>query len=75
MENSTLTLADLASMKTILEAACQRGAFRANEMSTVGILYDKLNRFIEGTVPPAPEQMATEPQAESQTVLQGEKNA
>lgn len=47
MENVQLTVADLASIKSLLEAACQRGAFRANEMSTVGAAFDKLVRFIE----------------------------
>ena len=46
MENHSLTIADMASLKTVLEAACNRGAFKANEMSTVGQLYDKLSIFI-----------------------------
>jgi hypothetical protein len=47
MENVQLTLADMASMKSLLEAACNRGAFKAAEMSTVGGLYDKLSKFLE----------------------------
>lgn len=47
MENTQLNIADIASMKSLLEAACNRAAFRANEMTTVGNLYDKLTRFIE----------------------------
>ena len=35
MENASLTLADMASLKNLIEAATARGAFRANEMSTV----------------------------------------
>lgn len=42
-----LTLADLASLKTLLEAAANRGAFRASEMSQVGGIYDKLSVFLE----------------------------
>ncbi len=30
-----------------LEAACNRGAFKAAEMSTVGGLYDKLSKFLD----------------------------
>ena len=37
MENASLTLADMASLKNLIEAATARGAFRANEMSTVGL--------------------------------------
>ena len=47
MENTQLTIADMASLKSLLEAACNRGTFKANEMSTVGIIYDKLSKFVE----------------------------
>jgi hypothetical protein len=46
MENASLTLADMASLKNLIEAATARGAFRANEMSTVGGIYDKLRCFL-----------------------------
>lgn len=47
MENAQLTIADLASLRSLLEAACNRGTFKANEMSTVGVIYDKLSKFVE----------------------------
>lgn len=46
MDNQ-LTVADIANIKTILEAACSRGVFRANEMSQVGVAYDKVCAFLE----------------------------
>lgn len=49
MDTSQLTVADIASLKQILEAGCSRGMFRANEMTTVGLLYDKLTVFVENT--------------------------
>lgn len=49
MENAQLTVADMASIKGIIEAACTRGAFRAAEMSTVGEIYNKLSLFVEQT--------------------------
>ena len=49
MENASLTLADMASLKNLIEAATARGAFRANEMSTVGSIYDKLDAFLAAT--------------------------
>lgn len=49
MENVQLTVADLASLKSLLEAACNRGAFKAAEMSMVGNLYDKLSQFVDQT--------------------------
>lgn len=49
MDNKQLTIADMASLKTLIETACVRGAFRAQEMSKVGPIYDKLCNFIEFT--------------------------
>ena len=46
MENTQLTLADLASIQSIIEAASTRGAFRANELAQVGAIYDKLSAFL-----------------------------
>ena len=61
MENASLTLADMASLKNLIEAATARGAFRANEMSTVGSIYDKLDAFLTVT------QAQLAQQAEAQT--------
>ena len=47
MENTQLTLADLASIHSIIEAATTRGAFRANELTQVGAIYDKLTAFLQ----------------------------
>ena len=44
--DTQLTVADIANIKTLLEAACARGAFRASEMSQVGSVYDKINGFL-----------------------------
>ena len=49
MENTQLTIADLASIHSIIEAASQRGAFRANELTQVGAVYDKLSAFLQAT--------------------------
>lgn len=42
----TLTIADLNSLKTIVEISTQRGAFRANELTSIGVVYDKLANFV-----------------------------
>jgi len=65
MENIQLTIADMASLKSLLEAACNRGAFKAHEMTTVGSVYDKLSKFLEHTAA----QLAAAQQA------QGDQNA
>lgn len=49
MENLQLTIADMASLKSLLELAASRGTFKAAEMSQVGIVYDKLSRFLDAS--------------------------
>lgn len=41
-----LTLADLAGLKSIIDVAAQRGAFKPNEMQAVGTVYNKLSSFL-----------------------------
>lgn len=50
MENVQLTVADMASIKGIIEAACTRGAFRAAEMASVGEIYNKVSAFVDQAV-------------------------
>lgn len=42
-----LTLQDLQSLKNIIDVASQRGAFKPNEMMTVGATYTKLEQFLQ----------------------------
>ncbi len=41
-----LTVQDLQALKSIIDVASQRGAFRPNEMMTVGQTYSKLEQFL-----------------------------
>lgn len=41
-----LTISDLATMKSLIEIACARGAFQAAEMRNIGETYDKLTAFL-----------------------------
>lgn len=41
-----LTVQDLQSLKAIIDVASQRGAFKPNEMMTVGQTYGKLEAFL-----------------------------
>lgn len=41
-----LTLQDLQSLKSIIDVASQRGAFKPNEMMAVGATYTKLEQFL-----------------------------
>lgn len=42
-----LNLNDLAAIRSILEVASQRGAFKAAELESVGKVFNKLNNFLE----------------------------
>jgi hypothetical protein len=42
-----LTVQDLQGLKAIIDVASQRGAFRPNEMMSVGQVYNKLESFLE----------------------------
>jgi hypothetical protein len=46
-----LTIADLKNIGTIIDVASTRGAFRANEMATVGLVYNKLQMFLAKVAP------------------------
>lgn len=41
-----LTVQDLNAIKQIIDVASQRGAFRPNEMMTIGQTYNKLETFL-----------------------------
>jgi hypothetical protein len=42
----SINLSDLANLLQIVDLATQRGAFRGNELSQVGTVFDKLNAFL-----------------------------
>ena len=67
-ETLQLTIQDLALMKDFISVACERGAYRANEMSAVGQTYDKLATFLNAAIAQAEAQAA-------ETQQQGEANA
>lgn len=42
-----LTVQDLAGLRSIIEVASQRGAFKAQELEAVGKLFNKLSAFLD----------------------------
>jgi hypothetical protein len=48
-DTNQLSLNDLATMKTIIDIASSRGAFKPGEMTIVGQTYTKLVTFLEGS--------------------------
>ncbi len=71
MENQTVNLAvsDLIMLQSIVQVACERGAFRAEEMSQIGQCYDRLSAWLT-QMQPQPDQSSTELQQPNQN--QGE---
>jgi len=46
-----LTIRDLAQIVEIIKVCSSRGVFRADELSGVGALYDRLNSFLQSVTP------------------------
>lgn len=46
-DQTQLTISDLTAMKSIIDVASSRGAFKPNEMMLVGQTYTKLVGFLE----------------------------
>lgn len=49
-----LTVQDLAGLRSVVEVASSRGAFKAGEMEAVGKLFNKLSAFLETVTKAAP---------------------
>jgi hypothetical protein len=63
MENQQITIADLDTIKNIIDLASTRGAFRGAELTQVGVVYDKLSAFLEAVVAQAQAQEALNAEA------------
>jgi hypothetical protein len=64
MENTTqITITDLDTVKNIINLAATRGAFRGEELSQVGAVYDKLAVFLEAVIEQAKAQEAENAEA------------
>jgi uncharacterized protein YggE len=63
MDNTQITIADLDTIKNIIDLACTRGAFRGGEISQVGAVYDKLTLFLEAVIAQAKAQEASTAEA------------
>ena len=47
---TTITIADLDTLKNIVDLASSRGAFRGAELTQVGAMYDKLTTFLDAVI-------------------------
>ena len=54
MENindpTQITIADLDTLRNIVDLASTRGAFRGAELTQVGAIYDKLTAFLDAII-------------------------
>jgi hypothetical protein len=66
MENQPVNLAvsDLIMLQSVVQVACERGAFRADEMSQIGQCYDRLSAWLAHMTP---SQDAVAPQSPEQS--------
>lgn len=65
-ENVELTVQDLNALRSIIDVASTRGTFKAEEMSAVGAVYNKLSGFLDAIAAQAEAQRAAEAEAETQ---------
>jgi hypothetical protein len=63
MDNTQITIADLDTIKNIIDLASTRGAFRGAELTQVGVVYDKLSAFLEAVIEQAKAQEASNAEA------------
>jgi hypothetical protein len=57
-QSPDLTVQDLQALKSIIDVASQRGAFKPNEMMAVGQTYNKLEVFLAAVTQQQPAQGA-----------------
>ena len=49
-DSNQITIADLDTLKNIVDLASTRGAFRGAELTQVGAIYDKLTAFLDAII-------------------------
>jgi hypothetical protein len=67
-----LSLQDLIDIQNLINVVTQRGAFKAEEMTAAGTLYDRLTAFIKTLVPPETSEPTDEAAPEGTYQFQGE---
>jgi hypothetical protein len=61
MQPTDLTLGDITNLQAIIDAASQRGVFKPADMTTVGSLFEKLQKIAETLAPPTTESVNQPP--------------
>jgi len=63
-EQPNVSIGDIMILKQVVEVATARGALRANELSQVGVVYDRVNAWLDAVMPP--EEVATSEDEDNQ---------
>jgi len=63
----TLGINDLSAMVQVIDVVSERGAFKGNELESVGVLRGRIIRFIEANRPPAAEEASQSTKEKSTT--------
>lgn len=63
-DQNNIQLADLQNLLMIVDIASQRGAFKGPELSQVGMVFDKVAKFLQSVAPPQ-DQAAQTPQVQA----------
>ena len=69
-----LTIGDLRLMARLVQVSSERGAIRADEMATVGDLYNRLTQFLNTVAPVAPAPQPADSTAPATTDAPAETN-
>ena len=62
-EPPSVNVQDLQVLRSCIQLACTRGAYRAEEMQTVGTAFNRLNAFLQHVETPQNPQPAEAPEA------------
>ena len=65
-DSNQITIADLDTLKNIVDLSSTRGAFRGAELTQVGAIYDKLTAFLDAIIAQAKAQAEGSATNESQ---------
>tara|TARA_B100000989_G_scaffold288775_1_gene259855 strand:+ start:448 stop:768 length:321 start_codon:yes stop_codon:yes gene_type:complete len=70
-EAPQLSIADLQALLNVIDVASSRGAFRANELTNVGGIADKLTKFLQHVADQQKAQQEAQKKAEGGAVDEG----
>ncbi len=66
VEEPKITIEDIVMVQRIIATASSRGAFRAEEMSSVGRVYDRVSAFVSHNAPEANKKPEADAEAEAE---------